>query len=431
MSEEQIPPVEDAAALVTETPAPSETIGLDALSEDDFPQTADDVNGMYGANGELQPEPTPPAEQPTEAVDPAASQQQNIEGVPPAIDPAAPVDPAAPPVQQGPTFDQQVAALGIQGVTPENAQQLLLQQHQDNLRTQQQQQMQYGSALQMAQEHQALLQDPAYRAWQDQQYQASQQPAVAEASHPFENPYPEPNQAQLQRYTEQDGEGGIRWKTDAVTGMPMAPAKFREEVEAHILHKQNFEQRLRDDPKSVFDEALSSYVPQMVEKKLEEQRSTMDDEYYTEQIMNENREWMVGVNPQTGQQDWTPQGQYYGHQMHNLREKGFSVQEAHEYAFSQTLRQFAPQGQPAQQQQQQQMQTPAPVQQQPPQPLTPAQQAEAMKQQHLAAGGNILTDQSAAVTPTQQNPLADQELDISKFLDNADPGFLDFMASQH
>jgi len=139
---------------------------------------------------------------------------------------------------------------------------------------------------------------------------------------------------------------------------------------------------------------------------------------------------MVGINPQTGQEDWTPQGQYYGHQMQSLRQKGFTVQEAHEYAFSQTLREYAPQDH-YQQQQQQQMQTPVPVQQQPPQPLTPAQQAEAMKQQHLAAGGNILTDQSASVQPPQQNPLAEKEPDLAKYLDNAGEGFIDFMASQH
>ncbi len=424
MSTDAPAPVEEQQPPATETPTTSQTVGLDALSEEDFPQTADDVNGMYGARGELQPEP----DAAPQSVDPAANPEAAPEIPPQPVDPAAQqappaVDPNAPPVQQGPTFDQQVAALGIQGVTPENAGQMLLQQHQANLQRQQQMQMQYG---QVAQDYQNLLQDPSYRAYQEQQ---NNQPEPVEEEKPglWENPYPAPSQMQLNRYAEPDGEGGYRWKTDPVSGTILAPAKFREDVDQHVMHKQAWEQRLRDEPDAVIQEAINAHVPKLVEQQMAEQRSKMEDDYHTEKILQENRDWMVTRNPMNGQEEWTPQGQFYGHEMYALQQKGHSVQEAHEYAFAKTLREYAPYGQ----QQAQQAQPPAPVQQ-PPQPLSPAEQAEAMKRQHVAAGGNILTDQSASANPpAQQQTLDPSAPDLTKYLDTVPADYIDYVASLH
>lgn len=342
------------------------------------------------------PEETGPA-----TLDPAQfTNTDDQEAVPTPGEPAAHTDPV-PEQPQGPSFVDQVAALGFQGIQDEAEAQRRLVEY----TAQQHQQMQ-----QMQAQMQYLMQ-------QQQQPTPSPEPEPTQPEPTEAQPYahwkpPEFNAKAVERWTERDADGQLTWKPDA-------PLDIKQNTEGYLAYVSEFRDKFEQNPgtamepfmEDFFDRKMEEYQTQW-NQQWEQQQSSQYVEETSNRIIEENKEWLYVTDARTGEPMRGVDGGYV------LTNEGQGVMSY--------LQQLA--GIPDPQQQftlalqlyhndlvMRGMQQPnqAPPEQQPPAP-TPEAIAQQRKMEHLqSAGVGAIPSRGASlenpdpnVTPTSQNPNA-------------------------
>jgi len=383
------PPVTpEAQAPVDQSPPPVETPGIKDIPDSEFP-TVDQITG----GGDPVP-PTAPSAEP--------------------VGEAAPTEPIEHEQPAESAFHDKVLAAGIQGANADNAADLLLEQLHTERQQAMQMRQQFGAQAELAQQQMALQQDPAYQQWRAQQQQAAA-PTEPEAPRGPWNPGVNPDMELAQSYMEQDENGNTQWRIDPATQQYEAPAKLREEVETLLRYRSNFKNRLNTEPDKVFQEMWEHQapdIPKMVREELAKHQTQSNALYETEKIVADNRDWLVQVDPVTGQEHFTPSGQAYADMMQQLDGANMTLAAKNAMAIAVVSQQFpGQQGQPVEQ---------------PPQP-TADQQAAAQRAAYLTTPGgeyspnrNGSEPQNGANKPPEQNPLSDETPgDLNDYMRNA------------